>query len=143
MQIKTVIFLFVKLTDWFLLQICFVNEFASDEEAAEDRAEFPVLAKEEIVKSNISKRLSQIIVPLSSVREGEAAIPQEAGLDTEPSSVFRSNVWELQSRAREELVEARERASTRMLDIVNTRRKSHNNKILSLLGLSVESKVRN
>jgi len=123
------------------LQICFVNEFASDEEAAEDRAEFPVLAKEEIVKSNISKRVSQIIVPLSSVREGEAGIPQDSGMDTEPSSTFKSSVSELQSRAREDLLEARERASTRMLDIVNTRRKYHNNKILRLLGLSVESKL--
>ena len=120
-----------------------MNEFASDEEAAEDRAEFPALAKEEIVKSNISKRVSQIIVPLSSVREGEAGIPQDSGMDTEPSSVFKSSVSELQSRAREDLLEARERASTRMLDIVNTRRKYHNNKILRLLGLSVESKVRN
>ena len=120
-----------------------MNEFASDEEAAEDRAEFPVLAKEEIVKSNISKRVSQIIVPLSSVREGEAGSPPDPSQDTEPSSVFRSSVSELQSRAREELLEARERASTRMLDIVNTRRrKYHNNNILRLLGLSGDSKVR-
>merc|ERR1719229_1521507 len=72
------------------LQICFVNEYASDEEAAEDRAEFPALAKEEIVKSNISKRVSQIIVPLSSVREGEAGSQEEPSQDTEPGTVFRT-----------------------------------------------------
>ena len=116
-----------------------MNEFASDEEATEDRAEFPVLAKEEIVKSNISKRVSQIIVPLSSVREG----PEEPSQDTEPSTVFRTSVRELQSRARQDLLEARESASTRMLDILNTRRKYRNNNILRLLGLSIESKVRN
>ena len=119
-----------------------MNEFASDEEAAEDRAEFPVLAKEEIVKSNISKRVSQIIVPLSSVREAETGSHQDPSQDTEPSSVFRTSVSQLQTRARQDLLEARERASTRMLDIVNTRRKYHNNNILRLLGLSVESKVR-
>ena len=141
MRIKAVFFIFVKL-ELFFLQICFVNEFASDEEAAEDRAEFPVLAKEEIVKSNISKRVSQIIVPLSSVREAETGSHQDPSQDTEPSSVFRTSVSQLQTRARQDLLEARERASTRMLDIVNTRRKYHNNNILRLLGLSVESKVR-
>ena len=122
------------------LQICFVNEFASDEEAAEDRAEFPALAKEEIVKSNISKRVSQIIVPLSSVREGEE---EPSPLSPEPGTVFRTNVAELQSRAREQLLQARETAGSRMVDILNTRRKQHSNNILRLLGLSIESKVRN
>ena len=120
-----------------------MNEFASDEEATEDRAEFPVLAKEEIVKSNISKRVSQIIVPLTSLREGEAGSQEEPSQDTEPSTVFRTSVAELQSRAREQLLQARERAGSSMLDIVKTRRKYHNNNILRLLGLSIESKVRN
>ena len=117
-----------------------MNEFASDEEAAEDRAEFPVLAKEEIVKSNISKRVSQIIVPLSSVREGEE---EPSPLSPEPGTVFRTSVAELQSRAREQLLQARETAGSRMVDILNTRRKQHSNNILRLLGLSIESKVRN
>ena len=50
-----------------VLQICFVNEFASDEEASEGREEAAVLTREEIARSNISKRVSQIIVPLAAV----------------------------------------------------------------------------
>ena len=114
-----------------------MNECASDEESAEDKSEFPTLAKEEIARSNISKRVSQIIIPLDGLRETKA-VPAA----TEPASVFRSTVIELQARAREELGEARDRASTRMVDIVNTRKKYHNNNILHLLGLSRESKVR-
>ena len=96
------------------MQICFVNEYASDEETTEDRQEFPVLAKEDLVRSNISKRVSQIIIPLGGLREGET----ECGpADTEPASVFRATVRELQARARRDLIQAREGANTRMVDI--------------------------
>ena len=50
-----------------ILQICFVNEFASDEEPSEGREEAAVLSREQIARSNISKRVSQIIVPLAAL----------------------------------------------------------------------------
>ena len=50
-----------------ILQICFVNEFASDEEASEGREEAAVLSREQIARSNISTRVSQIIVPLAAL----------------------------------------------------------------------------
>ena len=121
------------------MQICFVNEYASDEETTEDSQEFPVLAKEDLVRSNISKRVSQIIIPLGGLREGET----ECGpADTEPASVFQATVRELQARARRDLIQAREGANTRMVDVLNNRKKYHNNTILHLLPLSRESKVR-
>ena len=58
-----------------ILQICFVNEFASDEEASEGREEAAVLSREQIARSNISTRVSQIIVPL-------AALSQQVKLST-------------------------------------------------------------
>ena len=78
-------------------------------------------------------------MPLSSVREGEE---EPSPLSPEPGTVFRTSVAELQSRAREQLLQARETAGSRMVDILNTRRKQHSNNILRLLGLSIESKVR-
>ena len=50
-----------------ILQICFVKEFASDEESSEGREEAAVLSREQIARSNISTRVSQIIVPLAAL----------------------------------------------------------------------------
>ena len=91
------------------------------------------------MKSNISKRMSQIIIPLRGLREGEGpALPE----DTEPGAEFRSTVRDLQAKARLDLLQAREGADTRMVDIINTRRKHHSSKVFHLLGIPIDSKVR-
>lgn len=133
-------------TDRCDLQICFVNEFASDDEASEGDGEAPgdrgALAREDIVKSNISKRVSQIIVPLGGV--SEQARGTEDSLETrtsEPVSEFKTQVGDLQARAREDLVSARENAKIKLQDIINTRKKLRNRNLFNLLGLPPDTKL--
>jgi hypothetical protein len=97
------------------LQICFMNEFASDEdipEAKEDNKSAAVAAAE-IVKANISQKVSQIIVPISpSVKQNT---PKCATLNTpqdETKSKFQLEVGRLQKCAQEGLMKAREKATS-------------------------------
>lgn len=120
-----------------------MNEFASDEETSEDQDEMAALAREDIVKSNISKRVSQIIVPLAAVtRHGEG---NEEGDTTggagEAESEFLAKVSLLQAGAREDLMSARENAKIKLQDIINTRKKLRNRNLFNLLGLPLDTKV--
>lgn len=118
-----------------------MNEFASDEESSEDHDEMAALAREDIVMSNISKRVSQIIVPLAAVnRQGENSKVSGNG-SVEAESEFLAKVSLLQAEAREDLVSARENARIKLQDIVNTRKKLRNRNLFNLLGLSLDTKV--
>jgi len=118
------------------LQICFVNEFASDDEVSETNEDLPVLAKEDIVKSNISKRVSQIIVPLAALNHEEDQITEEI-----QSSSFQSQVVKLQSQAKEDLVHAREHSKIKIQDMINLRKKLLNKNLFNLLGLPHGTKL--
>ena len=116
-----------------------MNEFASDEESSEDHDEMAALAREDIVKSNISKRVSQIIVPLAAInREGETTQDGDGG---EAESEFLTQVTQLQSTARADLMSARENAKIKLEDIINTRKKMRNRNLFNLLGLPLDTKV--
>ena len=119
-----------------------MNEFASDEESPEDHDEMAALAREDIVMSNISKRVSQIIVPLAAVnRQGEnSKVPGNGSAEAE--SEFLAKVSLLQAEAKEELVSARENARIKLQDIINTRKKLRNRNLFNLLGLPLDTKVR-
>lgn len=118
-----------------------MNEFASDEDSSEDHDEMAALAREDIVKSNISKRVSQIIVPLAAVsRQGEKSEDSGNG-DGESESEFLAKVSLLQAEAREDLVSARENARIKLQDIINTRKKLRNRNLFNLLGLPLDTKV--
>ena len=118
-----------------------MNEFASDEDSSEDHDEMAALAREDIVKSNISKRVSQIIVPLAAVsHQGEKSEDSGNG-DGESESEFLAKVSLLQAEAREDLVSARENARIKLQDIINTRKKLRNRNLFNLLGLPLDTKV--
>ena len=116
-----------------------MNEFASDEESSEDHDEMAALAREDIVMSNISKRVSQIIVPLEAVKsQGEKSeVCGNSGVESE----FLAKVSLLQAEAREDLVSARENARIKLQDIINTRKKLRNRNLFNLLGLPLDTKV--
>lgn len=121
------------------LQICFVNEFASDDDSSEDHDTMAALAREDIVKSNISKRVSQIIVPLAAVsRQGEKS--EDSG-NGDGESEFLAKVSLLHAEAREDLVSARENARIKLQDIINTRKKLRNRNLFNLLGLPLDTKL--
>jgi len=125
------------------LQICFMNEFASDEDLSESKedTEPAALAGKEIAKANISQKVSQIIVPLSpganhsSPNQTTLSTPQE-----EAHSKFRSEVSRLQKNAKDSLMKAREKARVDIQDLINTRHQT-NQKLFSLVGLPQFSKV--
>ena len=86
--------------------------------------------------------MSQIIVPLGGV--SEQARGTEDSLETrtsEPVSEFKTQVGDLQARAREDLVSARENAKIKLQDIINTRKKLRNRNLFNLLGLPPDTKV--
>ena len=116
-----------------------MNEFASDDDSSEDHDTMAALAREDIVKSNISKRVSQIIVPLAAVsRQGEKS--EDSG-NGDGESEFLAKVSLLHAEAREDLVSARENARIKLQDIINTRKKLRNRNLFNLLGLPLDTKV--
>ena len=126
------------------LQICFMNEFASDEDLSESKEDIEpaALAGEEIAKANISQKVSQIIVPLSP--GVNHASPNQATLNTpqeEANSKFRSEVRRLQKFAQDSLMKARDKARVDIQDRINTRQQT-NQKLFSLVGISQSSKVK-
>jgi len=156
------------------LQICFVNEFASDEDDEDDGDEddddehvLSSLSKHDIAKSNISKRVSQIIIPLAVVNQQNHNPPEEhqqhtcqgnstnqsssIGHMTEnptnqidpnnPYSEFQNQVANLQLEARENLIRSRDDAKIKIQDSINLRKKCQNKKLFSLLGLPPETKL--
>ena len=126
------------------LQICFMNEFASNEDLSECK-EYTIhgaLAGEEIAAANISQKVSQIIVPLSP--GVNHASPNQATLNTpqeEANTKFRSEVKRLQKCAQDSLMKARDKARVDIQDRINTRQQT-NQKLFSLVGISQSSKVK-
>jgi len=125
------------------LQLCFVNEFASDEDLSEGKedAEPVAIALEEIAKANISKRKSQIIVPINPVAKQSS--PSAATLSPpqdDATQRFKTEVSRLQGSAQDSLRKAREKARVNIQDQINTRHQT-NQKLFSLVGLPQFSKV--
>jgi len=120
------------------LQICFVNEFASDEDTSEGNEELQGLSRTEIVKNNISKRSSQIIVPLSPVINDQHEDEESEELS---QSSFHYHVSCLQNKASEDLVLARESSKIKIQDVINRRKKLMNKNLFNLLGLPQETKL--
>lgn len=122
------------------LQICFMNEFASDEDISED-ADPVSKAAEEIAKSNISHRKSQIIVPLSpSVDPKPLTQSSSNSLHDDATVKFQEEVRRLQKSAQASLVRARENVKGNIQDTVNLRQQ-RNRKLFELVGLPKISKV--
>ena len=103
---------------------------------SETNDDLPVLAKEDIVKSNISKRVSQIIVPLAALNHQEDQVTEEV-----QCSSFQSQVVSLQMQAREDLLHAREHSKIKIQDMINLRKKLLNKNLFNLLGLPPGTKV--
>ena len=103
---------------------------------SETNDDLPVLAKEDIVKSNISKRVSQIIVPLAALNHQEDQVTEEV-----QCSSFQSQVVSLQTQAREDLLHAREHSKIKIQDMINLRKKLLNKNLFNLLGLPPGTKV--
>jgi len=153
------------------LQICFVNEFASDDDDADDddddEHDLSSISKQDIAKSNISKRVSQIIIPLAVVNQQNQNPSEEGQLRTgqedstnqragngnvmgdstnqiapnNPFSEFQNQVANLQLEARENLIRSRDDAKIKIQDSINLRKKCQNKKLFSLLGLPPETKL--
>jgi len=126
------------------LQICFMNEFASDDELSDSKedTEPAGMSTEEITAGNISKRVSQIIVPLTPVVKQDTHRSDETP-NLQPADInysFHSEVARLQRHAREGLVKARGKARVDIQDRINTRHQT-NQKLFSLVGLPQFSKL--
>jgi len=126
------------------LQICFMNEFASDDELSDSKedTEPAGMSTEEITAGNISKRVSQIIVPLTPVVKQDTHRSDETP-NLQPEDInysFHSEVARLQRHAREGLVKARGKARVDIQDRINTRHQT-NQKLFSLVGLPQFSKL--
>lgn len=121
-----------------------MNEFASDEDNSEGSDELQGLSKEEIVRNNISKRTSQIIVPLTPISDQECqegSFGEQSQYLEQGDQSFEDRISSLQSKAREDLVNARETSRVKIQDIINRRKKLLNKKLFNLLGLPQETKV--
>ena len=126
------------------LQLCFVNEFASDEDLSEGKedAEHVAMALEDIAKANISKRKSQIIVPINPAATQSS--PTTASLSPPQDDAthrFKTEVSRLQGSAQDSLKKARDKARVNIQDQINTRHQT-NQKLFSLVGLTQFSKVK-
>jgi hypothetical protein len=135
------------------LQICFMNEFASDEDLSESKEDIEgvAIAGEEIAKANISQKVSQIIVPInpavkpSSPNPASRSMPVDnptacSMLERDPTARFHSEVSRLQAAAQDNLLKARDKARVKIQDQINTRQQN-NQKLFSLVGLPQFSKV--
>jgi len=125
------------------LQLCFVNEFASDEDLSEGKEDTePVaMALEEIAKANISKRKSQIIVPINPAAKQSSPTPASLSPPQDDATQrFKTEVSRLQGSAQDSLRKAREKARVNIQDQINTRHQT-NQKLFSLVGLPQFSKV--
>ena len=133
-------------TDSCDLQICFMNEFASDEDDGSDcrerngSAEGPALAALEIASSNISKRMSQIIVPIvPHCPAGESGHSPARPLT--PAALFQAEVSRLQAAARVGLERARQPpGQEEQLNSVASR-VNLNQRLFSLVGLPPTAKA--
>lgn len=125
------------------LQICFMNEFASDEDLSENKEDIDGvgMAGEEIAKANISQKVSQIIVPINQAVKPScsSAGSHPTGVE-DPTARFHCEVERLQAVAQDSLMKARDKARVKMQDQINTRHQN-NQKLFSLVGLPQFSKV--
>jgi len=124
------------------LQLCFVNEFASDEDLSEGKedSEPVAMALEEIAKANISKRKSQIIVPINPAAKQSSPTASLSPPQDDATQRFKTEVSRLQGSAQDSLRKAREKARVNIQDQINTRHQT-NQKLFSLVGLPQFSKV--
>jgi len=132
------------------LQLCFVNEFASDEDLSDAKEEVDAsgqqTAAQEIVKANISQKMSQIIVPISYTTAASESdysnVPSSSSLTNQSDTIshFHLEVRRLQRTAKDNLLKARIKAQQEIQDQMNTRQQN-NQKLFSLVGLPLVSKV--
>jgi len=131
------------------LQICFMNEIASDDELESENVDAATTA-EALLRANISQKVGQIIVPMEGRRVKQAKLVKKEEGDTEENEeeevrpptreeAFQKQVGELQSAARQGLVEARAAAHRDLQERINSRRRT-NDRLVSLLGLPHFSK---
>lgn len=126
------------------LQLCFMNEIASDDESSETledgREDFS--AASAIVGANISQKEGQIIVPMVPQQQQRTGSGTQGGLVGQPSkeAMFRREVGQLQSVARQGLIQARDSARLSIEDRINTRRQG-SQRLCTLLGLPQVSKL--
>lgn len=135
------------------LQICFMNEIASDDElldSASKDLEPSSAAVEEIARYNISQKTNQIIVPIyrGSPTSGQAGPAGEGrvegagdadddggGQAKDPRhATFQAEVRQLQASAREGLLQAKDQARRRMEEEAGSRR-SKQSRLFDLLGI--------
>lgn len=126
------------------LQLCFVNDITSDDDSSEEIDAARTM--EDITRGNISNKEGQIIVPIVPTVSSEEVQSETQLKDvTNPMSSlavsqFQAEVSNLQQKAREGLVKAREKAKVSLQDRINTRRQA-NEKLFTLLGINQLSKL--
>merc|ERR1711936_384697 len=126
------------------LQICFMNEIASDDELDSEPVEAANTA-EALLRANISQKVGQIIVPMEG-KVVKQRVPLKEELVEEEvkpltrQEAFQQQVVALQAAARHGLVEARATAQRDLQDRINSRRRT-NDRLVALLGLPPFSKL--
>jgi len=130
------------------LQICFMNEIASDDELESENVDAATTA-EALLRANISKKVGQIIVPMEGkmvkqpkITKGQEEDAEEEELKLKPPTReedFQRQVGALQSAARQGLLEARTAAHRDLQERINSRQRT-NDRLVSLLGLPQFSK---
>jgi len=126
------------------LQICFMNEIASDDELDSEPVEAANTA-EALLRANISQKVGQIIVPMEG-KVVKQRVPLKEELVEEEvkpltrQEAFQQQVVALQATARHGLVEARTTAQRDLQDRINSRRRT-NDRLVALLGLPPFSKL--
>merc|ERR1711936_585715 len=126
------------------LQICFMNEIASDDELDSEPVEAANTA-EALLRANISQKVGQIIVPMEGkvVKQRVPLKEEQVEEEVKPltrQEAFQQQVVALQATARHGLVEARATAQRDLQDRINSRRRT-NDRLVALLGLPQFSKL--
>jgi len=129
------------------LQICFMNEIASDDELESENVDAATTA-EALLRANISQKVGQIIVPMEGRKVKQTKMTEEEEDTEEQEEVkpptreeaFHRQVGALQSAARQGLVDARAAAHRDLQERINSRRRT-NDRLVSLLGLPQFSKL--
>merc|ERR1712037_683978 len=129
------------------LQICFMNEIASDDELELGENVDAATTAEALLRANISQKVGQIIVPMEGRKVKQAKMPQEEDAEEQEEvkpptreEAFQRQVGALQSAARQGLVDARTAAHRDLQERINSRRRT-NDRLVSLLGLPQFSKL--
>merc|ERR1712037_116492 len=118
------------------LQICFMNEIASDDELELGENVDAATTAEALLRANISQKVGQIIVPMGGRKVKQAKMTEEQEEVKPPTreEAFHRQVGALQSAAQQGLVDARTAAHRDLQERINSRRRT-NDRLVSLLGL--------